>query len=97
MVVQNFDVIDIVAEKKGIPLLAMVEGRKWKDSKNIYSLMFSQLILKALNYAKYANSEDFKKKYKNSGVVIAYHTIDEPPKEVRDFLKENKVEIIVGD
>ncbi len=97
MVVQNFDVIDVITKKKGITIFVMVEWRKWKDNKNIHSLMFSQLILKALNYIKYSNSEEFRSKYKNSDAGIVYHTVDKSPKEVCKYMKENKIKITIGD
>ena len=85
------DNIEIIAEKEDSIYLIMVESRKWED----INYTKTKVIAKIHNFKEYAKSKEAKKKYKNKRIKIVLESKYEPPQNIKNLLKRERVKLEV--
>lgn len=87
MSVDKIHQIDATGTKGNEVYVMILEGRRWEDIKESRL----KLTVKIMNIKDYLKSDEAQEKYKNKKVKIILDTQYEPPKDVKDILKKEKV------
>jgi len=82
MTVEQHDRLDIVAQRGDTIALVMVEVRPW----SAVDAIREDLRLKILNYAGYANSDQYREEHGDAPVEIVLSHEHEPPPEIVTML-----------